>query len=164
MAEPSWQIPRDVALFAFAASALLFACNSDPDASQPDRDLKSSRQSVVGEPVEAPEMSAPPRAGHLPPVQVTPLPSSPIVTFDLCPLDKPSRSDWAQLQTSKAQRKGLQGTSTPPFVPPVPGPDVIAAQNQFLQAASQAGFENLSQEDREIAYADLKKNMLGELQ
>jgi len=89
----------------------------------------------------------------------------PVATADRCPLDKPKRKDWAALDAAKASRKAsppqASGDEVPHAVPPAAR---IRDQERFLArvAAIRDQLDSLPSEERERAYDQLKRDMLGE--
>lgn len=86
------------------------------------------------------------------------------VVIDVSPDAKRSRTDWPDLLAAKNRLKAdIAREPAKALVPPPRPTDFqIAQQKAFLQAARDAGFEALSLEDRERAYSELKRRMLGE--
>jgi hypothetical protein len=102
------------------------------------------------------ELVGPDQGNARPPIR------SDLLVLDASPDAKKRRHDWPELQAAKNNLKAEILRTTPAVLAPARAPTAtqLAKQEAFLRAVSEAGLDSLSPEERESAYADLKRRMM----
>lgn len=150
---------RGVSARVFLIAAMLVLAGSCSD--EPPGAGSSTARLVSAPSPSAPVMAAPSGAPHLPPAGPA-KPVSPVAFPDLCPDDKPLRSDWPALVAAKQKAKWSPAVAPQPKGSP--SAELLGKQQAFLSAveARKALFATLAQEELERQYSELKRSYLGE--
>jgi hypothetical protein len=138
------------------------------DLATPAATMVAESQAVTAQAAiaKADEMAAPPAHGHRPPVP-GPTATEPASREEAlsthCPQEKVARPDWQELALAKARLKAEapRGLETPAQVSRPPA-ELLEKQARFLEVVKEEGFTALPPEQRDMAYAQVKRNIMGE--